>query len=479
MNSTMQSANEHYVGFDPVNRRYIRFDCDAWLKENSIEKEGRTRGKEEQPASDAALPDSIYEKILDVVRQRARDCINEVREHLKKQIASLNALSSDWEQENPEISLNAVIERECNNLDSISSQDISNLEAQRSEFEEAANELKDFRHQNNLDRVAEYPLNDVAHWLWIPVAAIIESFISANLLGGVARGGIIEGWVVAIVLTAANVLIGLGAGFALRQTNQLKTHIKVIYFPLFAICFIVALIWNMTAGHVRDVYMIAESTGNLAAVDQAFEAAVTTMLASPLGWDSLPSAGLAFVGIAVFFLSLYKMYRCDDPFPGYGPRHRKVEELRGSYQDDLNKSLAGLEYRRDQSYSQIDEFKSRHELDQGNWKDIHEEIKSVLDDYVINLKQYNDDLDYLLATYRDANLESRTTPPPAFFNDKFTIGDDLLEMPYIEMPESFEWGNISKVSNEGFNRIEATYKKLRERYAMIDEIVEEQVPAQA
>ena len=47
-------------------------------------------------------------------------------------------------------------------------------------------------------------------------------------------------------------------------------------------------------------------------------------------------------------MTWYKMYSADDPFPGYGMRHRKVEALRGRYQDDLNDALGELKSARNQ-----------------------------------------------------------------------------------------------------------------------------------
>ena len=224
---------------------------------------------------------------------------------------------------------------------------------------------KNFRQRCRLARVAHYPSNQVAHWLWVPVAGIIESFVSANLLGSVSRGGVIEGWMVALVLTFVNVLLGIGAGLNWRFTHYDWGFMKVFAYALCALCAAVALVWNDVAGHVRDVYVLAETSGALEAPDEAFATAYRTMIERPLPWESLPSAGLAFVGIAVFVLTTYKIYTADDPFPGYGVRHRKVKVLHGRYQRDLNDALAKLEYARNEAIMAIEEIKARYEMGPG------------------------------------------------------------------------------------------------------------------
>ena len=130
------------------------------------------------------------------------------------------------------------------------------------------------------------------------------------------------------------------------------------FYALGALVAVGALVWNGVAGHVRDVYVLAEKTGALEAPDEAFATAYRTMIERPLPWESLPSAGLAFIGIAVFALTAYKMHTADDTFPGYGKKHRKVEALRGRYQDDLNDALDELETLRNEANIAIEEIKN-------------------------------------------------------------------------------------------------------------------------
>lgn len=469
----MQSDWEKIQGFDRTKREYIRLDTESWLASHRIRAEGEKRGKQNQPGTEETLPDGMYNKIETWVRKRALDCKEEVGRYIRDELANLHDLRSHWEKENPVIALDALVTHSCQNLDTTAAQSVGALDKQRAEFEEAARDLNRFRQDYLLSRVADYPSSQIAHWLWVPVFMIVETFIGANLLGSVSRGGVIEGWMVAAVLTFVNVLLGVAAGRTWRFTHLGWGFVKLFCYTLSVLFTGIALLWNDIAGHVRDVYVHAENAGVLEAPDEAFAIAWRTMMERPLPWESLHSAGLALVGIFVFFFTTYKSYSADDRFPGYGEKHRKAESLRNRYQDALNDALAELKSARDQANVAIEEIKDRHEVDRAGWQAALDRLHMVVDDYPMNLRQYNRDLAYLLAAYRDANLALRTTSPPRFFNVEPTIDEEALHAPEFLVPDPPEWGDISKKAAAGYERVGEAYERLRNRFQMLDRVVDD------
>ena len=470
---TLRSEWEDIPGFDRTERKYIRLDGDAWLATHRIREEGEKRGKRNQPSANEALPDEMYRKIENWIQKRALDCKEAVGNYINDELASLHELGSSWEGENPEIALDALVTQRCQDLRAKADQSVSELDKQRAEYEEAARDLKSFRERHQLSRVAHYPNSQIAHWLWVPVAMIVESFVGANLLGSVSRGGVIEGWMVAVVLTFVNVLLGILAGRTWRFTHYGWGFVKLLAFVLSALFAAIALVWNDAAGHVRDVYVLAENTGALEAPDEAFATAWRTMIERPLPWESLPSAGLALVGIAVFLLTTYKSYTADDAFPGYGARHRKTEDVRGRYQDDLNDALKELESIRNDADVAIEEIKNRYEMDRAGWHSALDRLRVVVEDYPVNLRQYDKDLAYLLAAYRSANLAARTADSPPFFDIEPSIDKDVIVAPEFPVPSPPEWGDIPAKSKKGFARVAETYAKLLTHYQMLDRVVED------
>ena len=469
-NKITRSEWEDIPGFDPVKEKYIRLDCDNWIADQKIREEGEKRGKQNQPDSDEPLPDAFYRKIESWVSKRALVCKEEVSKYINDKLAYLHEIKSSWEKENPEINISALVNRRCADLKNQVTQNLSDLNKQCTEYEESNRELKKFREQHNLLRVAEYPINKFAHWLWVPVAMIVESFVSANLLGSVSRGGVIEGWMIAFALTLVNVLLGLWVGHSWRYTQYDRGFKKLIAYAQCIFSSALALIWNNIAGHVRDVYVNAEKTGQIDNLDKAFAEAWQIMIINPIPWESLASAGLAFVGVAVFALSAYKFYTADDPFPGYGPRHRKVEDLLERYQNSLNHTLKELKIMRNRVNEDIDEFKSRYELDRASWKIACDKLSMLVKDYSVNLRQYNKDLAYIIAAYRDANLATRTTPAPKYFNNESKIDEDVIVPPEFVYPNPPEWGDIEQEAKTAFQKIEETYKELSKRFEMLDHL---------
>ena len=474
--SASRSEWENIQGFDRTKGEYIRLDGDAWLAAHQIPAEGARRGKRNQPSSDEKQPDAVYSKIESWVRKRALDCKAEVGKYISEELANLHDSRSFWEERNPEIDLDALVMQRCQDLHAKAKQSVSDLDKQRAEYEEAARDLKKFRQKHRLSQIADYPSSSVAHWLWVPVAGFAETFVSAYLLGSVSRGGVIEGWMIAVVLTFVNILLGIWAGRTWRSTHYSwgsKGFVKLFAYAQGAVSTAVAIVWNDVAGHVRDVYVLAEKTGALEAPDEAFATAYRTMIERPLPWESLPSAGLALVGIAVFVLTAYKAYKADDPFPGYGPRHRKAETLRGRYQDDLNDAREALESARNEANVAIDEIKSRYQLDRAAWESALVKLRMVVDQYPANLRAYNKDLDYLLAAYRSANLAERTTPAPHFFGTRPAIDEEVIRPPEFHVPDAPKWGDIPKKAEAGFARVEETYNELLSRYQMLDRVVDD------
>ena len=470
---TPRSDWEDIPGFDRTRRKYVRLDGDAWLAAHRIRAEGERRGKQNQPGSDEMLPDEMYRKIENWVQKRALDCKEDVEKYIRDELAGLHDLRSSWEKENPEVALDALVTQRCQDLRARADRSVGDLDKQRAEYVEAARDLQSFRQRHRLSRVAHYPNSQTAHWLWVPIAMIVETFAGANLLGSVSRGGVIEGWMVALILTLVNVILGIWAGRMWRFTHYNWGLRKLFGYAQGGFCAAIALIWNDVAGHLRDVYVRAEKTGKLEDLDEAFATAWRTMLERPLPWENLPSAGLALVGIAVFVLTMYKAYTADDTFPGYGARHRKVEALHGRYQDDLNDTLEELESERNGANVKIEETKDRYEMDRAGWSSTLDRLRMVVDGYTVNLRQYNKDLAYLLAAYRDANLAARTTSSPPFFGIEPMIDEAVAQPPGFSVPDPPEWGDITAKAEAGFTRVEETYVQLLTRYRMLDSIVED------
>jgi len=455
------------VSFDKATGEYIRLDSEQWIKDNRIREIGKKRGKNNLPTQEEAKPDETYRKICAFVEKQAAICKEAVQEYVNDHLATFREIEATWRKENPAIDLGNLINIGCQDIEKQTELYLGDLAKEQESYNEASSDLRQFRDLNGLLRLAHYPHNFLAHWLWIGIAVLIESFVSANLLASVSRGGVIEGWVVASALTAANVILGIGTGQILRYINLRHIFVKLVAAALTCLSVAMALAWNIIAGHVRDIYVEAEKTDRLETLDQAFASAFGKLLDQPLPWESLESAALAFVGITVFIATTYKAYRSYDAFPGYGAKYRKAEGLHDRYQKNLNSALIQLNSIRDNTSSAIEEIKARYENDLFAWSTTTDRLNSVRDNYETNLSLYNKDLSHILSAYTTSNLAVRKTVPPAFFGDEPKINEKLLEPPRIDIPEHPDWGDIPKKTKMGIARVQETYERQTGRCQML------------
>ena len=84
----------------------------------------------------------MYRKIESWVQKRALDCKEEVGKYINDELANLHEFGSFWEKENPEIDLDALVTRRCQDLRTKADQSVSDLDKQRAEYEEAARDLR-------------------------------------------------------------------------------------------------------------------------------------------------------------------------------------------------------------------------------------------------------------------------------------------------------------------------------------------------
>ena len=458
---------ENTANFDKTTGQYIRLNSENWIKDNKIREIGSQRGQNNLPSQEEVRPDETYQNICAFVEKQATNCKQAVQEYVDDHLATFHQIESTWRKENPAINLGNLIDRGCQDIEQQTEIFLGDLANHQVKYNEAFRDLQKFRDRNSLLRVAHYPSNFLAHWLWIGVAIIVESFLSANLLGSVSRGGVIEGWVVALALTAANVVVGILAGHSLRYTNLRLSFLKISHTILTLVFGTLALAWNIIAGHVRDIYHEAEETGQFEALDQAFAAAFSKLLDQPLPWESLESATLALVGIAVFIATTYKSYKSDDPFPEYGAKYRKAEALHDRYHENLNKAIIQLNSIRDNTSSEIEEIKARYETDLYAWETTVDRLNSIRNNYETNLALYNKDLNFILSAYTTSNLAARKTTPPAFFQDESKISEKLLEPPEFRIPDHPDWGDIPKKTKQGIARVHDTFEKQAGRFQML------------
>ena len=142
--------------------------------------------------------------------------------------------------------------------------------------------------------------------------------------------------------------------------------------------------------------------------------------------DSFQSALLALLGVLFFALASWKWLHRDDPYPGYGPRARRIAQLREGYVHSYDAAKGQLTATYKQHDSLLLDVRHDLQIRQEKWEETRLQGAHIRDEYPINMKQYQLDLDRLLERWRTVNKDHRSTPPPSYFDQTKLIDRDLL-----------------------------------------------------
>jgi len=181
------------------------------------------------------------------------------------------------------------------------------------------------------------------------------------------------------------------------------------------------------AVHFRDAFAVL-SQGAIAQVSErrALEIAVQTLLHSPWSIHSLSSAYLFGLGVLFAIGAFWKGYCFDDPFPFYGGKYRRVEELRAAYTDEHRLLFGDLEAVREETIEKVRSGITTIPLFPQKAAQIRAQRVAQLEAFRAYESSVERAANQLLRIYRDANERSRNTPAPSHFRDEWKLPHSFL-----------------------------------------------------
>jgi hypothetical protein len=212
-----------------------------------------------------------------------------------------------------------------------------------------------------------------------------------------------------------------------------------------------AFLFNLLVGHYRSAFTEHP--------DIAKEISVNNFLANPLDIGDVHSWFLVFLGMMFFFVAIYKGYRSDDAYPGYGRVTRLKIAAEEIFDDEIKGALEDIEYYYNSSLEKLES--TRKEAERKNIS-LHANTR-ILDQ---RLRRYGDFERHanemhqaLVCRYRELNTSNRNTPPPRHFsiqaNDVIVV--EPVSREYIDKREEFQ-----KQKQEFDTRMPELRKQLQE-----------------
>ncbi len=460
-------------GFNSDKEEYVRLDTDAWLRDHGIREESRKRGEKNFPKADEADFDDIHYKIHAWVNHRGRKCQGDVSQHLADFVQQLNDIEKEedltiLEHKVAEIAHDATIR-----VEQRVKHDRDGLTRLEKEVREGTKEYEDFRRAAGLQRLPYYGGRRSAS-LIILACALIEVILNASLLMDVNPFGLLGALMQMGLITAVNILIGwLVMGFALRCRNLVSRTQSLAAWLVIAFLIPIIGSFNLLVGHFRDSMQAAIDGIVTNPLSMLENDALPRMISDPLGLDSFQSSLLVILGILFFGVASWKGYQWDDPYPGYGRRQRQLNAIKDKYRGALNEARHGIQGVYEDCVSRLADIRHRLEIKNNKWKDLCERGARIVREYPVHLRQYQDDLNFLIAAYRTENQHARTDSSPRFFSERLQIDGEILVPPSFEPPAETSRKGVATRIHEAIEQVQQAYHSASQEYSSLEEITAE------
>ncbi len=263
----------------------------------------------------------------------------------------------------------------------------------------AAEDLKQFRQRNRLQHEAHYPASQTLSLSILLVLVLVEAAINGVLFAEASDMGLLGGWMEAMVLAMTNVGAAFLLGRLVLPNLNRRSVLAKVFAGAVALCFcLVILAVNIAGAHYRDFKAsssgaeavkavvatgspavntsqvlpanegrakrghamdakgprtpVASSNANSSASGAGKSAigvsqpqsptekdAIRHAIANPLDIQSFTSFFLAVIGLCAAAIAAWDGYKLDDPFPGYGRRHRRYVKARSLTAEGLRRVL--------------------------------------------------------------------------------------------------------------------------------------------
>ena len=456
-------------GFDSKREEYIHLDLDQWLKKYKISDEGHKSGSQNFPSTDSNELDAYEEKIRSWVNRRGRVCRQNVNNHLSDLERQLSDMENDQELDTLQQKVLEIKEDAGIKLDLKAQEGRNTLYEHETAVSEASRDFTRFRKEVGLTRLADYSGRKSAFWI-IGIALIFETVLNATLLMEVNIFGLMGSVVQMSLISVINILILAGVmGELLRWRNCILSTQKFLSWAGIIVLVPFDLTFNLLVGHLRDSMqqIMHDPSINIYALGGD---TLTRMLENPFGFEAFQSLFLALIGFLFFAVASWKWYQRDDIYPDYGRRDRELKQYERMYIRIYNKAHRNLETTLNDYISKLEDKRHILEIKQSKWRDICLRGRKLVEEYPINLQQYQNDLDHLLSVYRTANKEARSKPPPSYFSEHVDIEEEILKPPSFNPPVETNITGVTNIVHNAISEVQNIYHGFASQFRTLESV---------
>jgi hypothetical protein len=252
------------------------------------------------------------------------------------------------------------------------------------------------------------------------VLVAIESVLNGFFFAKGSEFGLIGGVGTAIGISITNVIFAFLLGlWPARLANRRNILVRAFGIVVTGAGLVALVALHAFAAHLRDATALVGE-------DRALRNALEAMLQAPWVVANLNSAYLFGLGVIFGLGAFWKGYTFDDPYPGYGPMHRRAEGAREAYSDEHQLLFDDLETEKEDTVRRLREGIATIPLFPQNAAQIRAQRAALVEKFRAYEASVELAANQLLQIYRGANQSSRRTQPPDHFGAAWKLPHSFL-----------------------------------------------------
>jgi hypothetical protein len=394
----------------PSTLTFPQLDLEAMSETLQLRERAEKDGRENRPPSDALQPNRVEPEIQDLVQEEYARAVDIYRQGLENYDRRIYGTAI----ETLGVEIVGAAQDAVSEYTRVAHQAQDEIHLDRKNLDEVEKEFEDFRSSHMLSRGCRSPEGHFVHVGVILLVLLADAIINGYFLSSRDEFGLLGGILQAIIVAAANVLLGVFAGRLALPNIIHKSPLRRIGGVIaLSILSVLILGLNLSFAHYRDLFTLG--------VGNPEQRALFDVVETPFLLHDVKSWWLAGIGLLFAFISLIDGFKWDDPYPGYGEVARRREVRREEYQDRKHLWLESLKERRERARTEVGEIRRDIDMMQGEILQASIGRRSFTAAFFAHVTHLESAANQLIDTYRDANRRIRTTPSPVYFEQRWRL----------------------------------------------------------
>jgi hypothetical protein len=454
--------------YRPSMERFPPLDIDRLEDELKVKETARERGAKELPNSAAEVSDA--EEL--VIRGRIEEEVLKARDHVSRELKSFNVRAAAYRLEGKKFVVETIARDAIANFRSAADQGVNQLTLYLQRLQDNHKHRTQFKKENRLARPVKESSGTIVKVGFLLILGLVETFINGAYFSVGLDTGLLGGLSVALGIAVLNIGMGAVAGVvAFREVCHTKPVRMTCGWIGVATYLLLVVGFNLMVSQYRLALQ-----GELA--DQAAGIAWNALFGLDLTMD-FDGLVVTVVGIAFSALAACDLYYMWDAYPGYSRIEAAYRRAAEDYSNGQREVMTELGAIKDAS---INELKAQRDLLPMATQHVEAAIvgaKQLVDEYKSYLRSLSHVSTAMIRRYRDENSLTRTTPPPAYFNqpiEEFEDSSDLdSQLPTVDSQGQTElMREFSEKLSSASETIFSEFDAVQKRFPLLEEIVSQE-----